>query len=298
MLFMRRKLFLTFLLSFCATSIFAQETTASFELQKDGSRTIGRARGLLSEKDILLQRAYANALANPSDTLLEAEFFQEENGDSLSVTVTGFSARYRRVSPSQIQNAALISTVEIQLPNANNNFAEPFNKTPLRAGGRGFYFSAKGTFFFNSLQSKVVEDLPCGRSSSRIYPEGGFNIAFGGFTRRFLLGGDFGFSFSGRDTYRYPLSGGESYLYFGYRTQPKEWLQIIPGISYGMGTSSWYTTMGGFHTKALFGRNKTWFEVAHRWLIFDFFGSPPNQIMMGFTRAPTRFPAPRSDRRQ
>ena len=108
---MYKKLFLLFL---AATSIFAAEHNIQMtvELQLNPVKVIGRSMGLLSDKEILQEKAIASALTNPTDILVDKDFFYRESGDSLFVTVTGFSARYVIV-PERPQPALQIPITEV-----------------------------------------------------------------------------------------------------------------------------------------------------------------------------------------
>jgi hypothetical protein len=251
---MRHKLFLSiFAVVFL---VFADEPIKMVvELRADSVKTMGQAKGLLSDLEILKENAIFAAKGD-ADVLLKPDFFYEEKDDSLFVTVTGFAARYvnLRLRTQEYNN---ISTFNVELPSEKNE------------SGKGFYFSIKATTLTGALMEFT--------------PNIGLNISFGGFTKYFLIGGDFGFGFG--DDY---FIDAYNYAFFGYRAQPSEWIQIIPGISLGLGLSDYYIAMGGVSTKFLFGKNKTWFEFTHRFLVFGYSDVFPHQVMFGFTYAPSK----------
>ncbi|MCL2844615.1 MAG: hypothetical protein FWE23_04085 [Chitinivibrionia bacterium] len=128
---MLKKLFL--LISVMTISVFSAELSQRIfaELQVDTVKVMGRARGLVSEKEILQQRAMFAALKNPTDILVETDFFYEEFGDSLIITITGFSARH-----VVIGRLPEIANISIDTPLAGT-------ETTTRKSSRNyFYFSA------------------------------------------------------------------------------------------------------------------------------------------------------------
>ena len=271
---MRRKFFLSI---FAAVSVFAAEKPVepvkmSVELRADSVKVMGQARGILSDIEILKEKAVASAKGE-ADALIETDFFYEEDGDSLDVTVTGFPARYVNLR-LKTQEYSNIMSFNLELPNEKNDFTL-LNLPPLNVKtGKGVYFSAKTQYLIHA-----------GYDYYRRYRNGkeyGFNVSLGGFTKYFLIAGDIGLIFSLDEN---DFSGFENFAFFGFRAQPTEFFQIIPGISYGLGFSDEYFSLGGTFVKLLFGKNKAWFEIGHRWH-FVYYNT--HQMMFGFTYAPSK----------
>ena len=262
---MRRKFFI---LIFTAGFIFAANSQSVepikmvVELHADSVKVMGTAKGLLGETEILKKKAI-DAAKGEADVLADTDFFYEEDGDSLKVTVTGFPARYVNLR-LKTQEYSNIMSFNVSSPNEKNDSSSDV--------GKGVYFSVKTQYLIHAGWDYYDK----GDS------EYGFNISIGGFSKYFLIAGDIGIIFDSRTS---ELSGMDNFAFFGARVQPTEWFQIIPGISYGLGVSYEYFSLGGSFVKLLFGQNKTWFEISHRWH-FVYFNT--HQIMCGFTYAPSK----------
>jgi hypothetical protein len=245
--------------------IFSAEMIA--ELNVSEQKVIGQIKGLLNAKEYLQEKAVAAALNNGGDFLTEIEYFYEEEGDSLSVIVTGFPVRYTNFRLKGLENSPQKADLSIK----NGVLTAP-PETSKREPG--FYFSIKG---FVAV---------CAYTYDWDYKELGANISFGGFTKRFLIAGEASL-FLGEEYFGsydwYPIGMGHGVL-LGWLFQPDDNFQVIPGITGGMWISDFFN-FGGCFVKTLFGKGKIWFEFQYN-ILFGF--EPVHKVSFGFTRAPSK----------
>ncbi|MCL2844616.1 MAG: hypothetical protein FWE23_04090 [Chitinivibrionia bacterium] len=299
-------LFFFVLIVFCTYSAFAESISfVSAELQKDSVKVIGRARGLITEKEILQEKAIASALENPADILIERNFFYEEDGDSLFVMVTGFPARYTNVVALPIYEISAISAV---VPTSNENLAvlQQEAREPLS----GMYISLKA-------------------QTSIPWSSIGGNFQLGYFVKNRFFGIDFGIGRGDGDEYAYldrqVLDENNPIFYsgafsFGSRVGTSDILNVVLGVNLGAysrlnlketdsliqhnGSNYYYIREremvfgGGPFVKFLLRpvpRGRFWFEVATRLVLglpqrnFDMYSA--YNIKAGITYAPPRFSA-------
>ena len=145
--------------------------------------------------------------------------------------------------------------------------------------GKGFYFSAKTMYLITKRTVRNADDR-----------ELGLSFTFGGMKKHFLMGGDVSYAFRLDGELPY-ISSFDALFFFGYRGQPAEWFQIIPGAAYGLGISRHYISFGGPNLKMLFGKRKGKFEIAQRLHVLafqEYEKGYPYQVMMGFAYAPSK----------
>ena len=297
---MLKKLFLSVLV---AISVFAEPTLISLDVSD--KKTIGRSKGLLDDREILRKQAI-NAAKGEADVLLEQNFFYEEDGDSLNVTVTGFPARYTKAAA--FDNTDAVESIQIMSAGANSGISAPQKEISVYNDERLRYKS--GAY----VSAKTQTSIP--------WSSIGANFQVGYFAGRTFVGVDFGVGEGDYDGFGYDdvLNENDEKFYsgsvsFGGRVKPNDNFQVIIGATIGLYTKyeTVYFSYGddyyyqydsyvsgtkriiaqGPFAKFLFrpyridGKQKggdVWFEVSNRFV----FGYPyaAYNIEVGITYAP------------
>jgi hypothetical protein len=256
--------------------IFAVEMVAELDVSKE--KVMGQAKGSVNEKEVLRDKAVVAALKGDADVLLEIDYYYREYGDSVEVTATGYPAKYTNFRLKSQEPVSLLNinsmrmgeskVVEVtEIKTTAKTAVESENSKRLS----GAYLSIKGqltaTYYFDEEGFNY-----------------GFNFGWGGFTKNLYIGGDANLTF---DHSGYPSGAGIGFSLGARIPSPNDWFQAIAGGSFGLFGGDDYFSVGGPMMKLLFGKNNTWAEFSHRYLI-DFFYGGAHQIMCGFTYAPSK----------
>ncbi|MCL2844617.1 MAG: hypothetical protein FWE23_04095 [Chitinivibrionia bacterium] len=256
-----------FLLIFAVwTSVFA----SGVNLEVSERRVMGTARGLAEDKNNLQRQAVANARGN-ADILLEPNFFLEQDGDSILVTVTGLQARYV-VAKTGIAEAVILPAEVNAVKPVETKVEAP---KIARDFGSGIYASIKAQTAIP--WSSMGGNLQIGYFQNRTF--WGFDFSIGKGAERNSWSND---TIINLDDY-YFMSGG---LSFGGRIKPNDYFQAVLGASIGAFTKfeddviesgnksndwidtrrrsrEWVMAQGPF-AKFIFGSGNLKFEVSNR----------------------------------
>ncbi|MCL1947167.1 MAG: hypothetical protein FWF51_08495 [Chitinivibrionia bacterium] len=277
--------------------VFADGKTL-INLDVSDKKVIGRSIGLLDDKEILRKEAISVAKGE-ADILVEIDFFYEEDGDSLKVTVTGFPAYFAEaanaanlVSASEISKGDEIK-IDAKIDVKSESQISPSVNLPTSAKNDEQKNAQYKSGFYASLKAQ----------SSIPYSSMGANVQFGYFMERVFVGVDFGVGKGDgvEDAPKNANSSDVTHNYycgsasFGGRIKPNEFFQVIIGGNAGAYTKLYYdydekrqtkdyVLAYGPVTKFLFGNTKIKLEVSGKFSIGYDYASINTEL--GITYAP------------